>query len=160
MRGYIYVLISQERPSVVKIGRTAKSPAIRCKEHNINCYLSLNTWEVHYWRWVENCIASEAKIHKLLDKHRLEVKLHREAFRISLPVAMDVVIRVCDLYPAKSDQQIKTSVKKKSKLDAIAYEHIKNNGPLTNFIINNKQIMNEDDFYGWLDVIKLNLYTK
>lgn len=160
MRGYIYVLISQERPSVVKIGRTSKSPAIRCKEHNNDCYLSLNTWEVHYWRWVENCIASESKIHSLLRNHRLEVKLYKEAFKISLPVAMDAVVRVCDMYPAKSDKQEKTlSRNKKIKLDFLAYEHVKKNGSLKDYILKNRQDMIDEDFYGWLEAIKDNLIT-
>ena len=157
MRGYIYVLVSSERPSIVKIGRTEKSPAIRCKEHNIDCYLSINTWEVKDWRWVENCRLAESKIHKLLEKYRLEVKLHREAFRVSVPVAMDVVIRVCDLYPPKSNTPINPIIKKKNKLDKMAYKHIKNNGPLSSYLLKNKEIMTDNDFYSWLDVIKLNL---
>jgi hypothetical protein len=157
LRGYIYVLRSEERPSVVKIGRTERSPEIRCKQHNIDCYLSINTWEVHYWRWVEDCIASEVRIHKLLQKHKLKVKAHREVFKISLEVAMDVVVRICDSYPAKSDQQVKVLKRKRAKLDAIAYEHIRRNGPLSNFIVRNKQVMSNDDFYGWLEAIKLNL---
>ena len=112
---------------------------------------------MHYWRWVEDCVASESKIHKLLENHRLKVKLHKEVFKISLSVATDVVVRICDLYPAKSDRQAKAPTRKKGKLDVMAYEHIRKNGPLSKFILKNKQIMNDDDFYGWLEAIKQNL---
>jgi hypothetical protein len=157
MRGYIYLLISHERSAIVKIGRTTQSPAIRCKELNKDWYLSLNTWEVHYWRWVENCFLAEARIHKLLAKHRLEAKSYREAFRISLPIAMETVVRICDAYPPKSNAQFDPILKKRAFLDKIAYTYISKKGPLSEKIIGNKIILNEVDFYKWLQTIKAHI---
>jgi hypothetical protein len=154
MRGYVYVLKSPERPSVVKIGKTTKSPFIRCTEHNRNWYLSLNTWEVHFWRWVENCGAAEAGIHRLFIAHNLGAKGHREAFRIDLAVAMETVVRVCDAYPAKSDHQIDPIMKRRAVLDRAAYRHIQKRGPLSEKIVSNWQLLSETDFYKWLNEIK------
>jgi hypothetical protein len=154
MRGYVYVLNSLERPDIVKIGKTTKSPTLRCAEHNRNWYLSLNTWEVNYWRWVENCGAAETSIHRLFAVHNLRAKGFREAFRVDLIIAMETVVRVCDAYPAKSDRPIDPIFKKRSALDRLAYNHIQKDGPLTQIIILNKKRLSEIDFYKWLNEVK------
>lgn len=154
MRGFIYILHSNERPGIVKIGKTTKSPKIRCNEHNRDWYLSINSWEVRFWRWIENCNVAETEIHKLFVKHNLGARGHREAFRVDVRVAEETAIRVCDKYPAKGDEPTAPILRKKKTLDRIAYAHIARNGMLTEKIIEYKKIMSELDFYKWLMEIK------
>lgn len=154
MRGYIYILHSPERPGIVKIGKTTKSPKIRCGEHNRNWYLSINTWDIAFWRWVENCCAAEIEIFQLISKYNLGAKSHREAFRIDISLAKKAAIMICDRYPASDDKPLDPIFKKRRTLDNAAYNHIKKQKPLAETIIKNKQIMAETDFYKWLYEIR------
>ena len=154
MRGYVYILTSLDRPGIVKIGKTTQSPSKRCAELNREWYLAINTWEVQYWRWVENCGAAEVRIHRLFGAYNLGAKRYREAFRIDLAVAKETVVRVCDAYPAKSDRAINPLLQRRSILDQAAYKHIKKGGPLSNLIIQNKKNLSEADFYNWLTEIR------
>lgn len=155
MRGYIYALHSAERPEIIKIGRTVKKPEVRCSEHNANWYLSINTWKVVFWRWVENCVKAESEIHQHLKPHNLKAKSHKEAFRIDLYVARDIMVRVCDNYPSKEDKPQEPVLRKRKSLDMLIYKHIRNNGPLSEALIRNKQILKDSDFYGWVNEVKL-----
>jgi hypothetical protein len=153
MRGYIYILRTSERPGVVKIGKTTVLPKTRCQQINQGWYLSLNTWEVAFWRWVEDCNIAEKEIHRLIAVHNLGAKSHREAFRVNLETAKDIAKRVCARYPAKSDKRPDPILNKKKSLDESAYRHIQKNGPLSEKIIQQKKLLNEADFYKWLSEI-------
>ena len=144
---------TEERPGTVKIGKTTKHPGIRCADHNKDWYLSINSWEVSFWRWVENCHKAEREILELLKKYNLGAKLHREAFKIDHATARDIAVRVCDKYPPKSDKKIDPAMKKKKKLDQIAYSHIQLNGRFSNQIIENQKIMQEEDYYKCLLIV-------
>lgn len=150
MRGYIYILRTNDRPGTVKIGKTTRHPDKRCSEHNKDWYLSVNSWEVSFWRWVENCHKVEGELLSLLKRHNLGAKLHREAFQIDPETARDITIRICDKYPPKSDNKADPVMKKKKNLDDVAYKHIRENGRFAKQIIERHKIMKEEDYYKWL----------
>ena len=152
MRGYIYILCTDDRPETVKIGKTTRHPDKRCAEHNKEWYLSINTWTVSFWCWVENCDKAEREIHILLEKYNLGAKRHREAFKIDIVTARDIALRVCDRYPAKSNKKTDPILRKKKELDNIAYIHIISKGILSETIIENKKTMKEVDYYKWLSI--------
>lgn len=154
MRGYIYILATSERPGVVKIGKTTVLPGKRCNQINEQWYLSLNTWEVQFWRWVENCSKAESEIHRLFSNLNLGAKKHREAFRVDIITAKETVERVCDKYPAKSDKPVSRAYRQKKKLDRLAYDHIQKSGPLAPRILENKSLLRDEEFYGWLYEIR------
>jgi hypothetical protein len=154
MRGYIYILKSQEIPNYLKIGKTIKSPTIRCKEINRIRYLSLATWEVSYWRWTENCNIAECVIHNRLRKYNVRAKNYREVFWVDLDLAVDVVSVVCDIYPPKEDIALDRVFRIRKTLDKLAYLHIRNKGPLSDKIIEYKKILGEVDFYRWMKEIR------
>ena len=153
MRGYIYILYTHERPGAVKIGKTTTHPDKRCFEHNKDWYLSINSWKVCFWRWVENCDKAEREILSLLKRHNLGAKLHREAFKLDIETAKDIAVRVCDRYPAKSDKKTDPVMKKKKTLDLLAYKHVNSSGRFANQIIENKVSMLEEDYYKWLSTV-------
>lgn len=154
MRGYIYILKSQEAPNFLKIGKTIKSPSIRCKEINHIRYLSLATWEVSYWRWTENCNIAEYKIHKQLANYNVRAKNHREVFWVSLDLAIEVVSLVCDGHPPKEDVALDRVFRVRKSLDNLAYAHIRKGGPLSEKIIEYKKILDDADFYRWMREIR------
>ncbi len=153
MRGYIYILRSDDRPGTVKIGKTTKHPDRRCIEHNADWYLSINSWEICFWRWVENCHKAEREIHSLLKGYNLGAKRHREAFKIDPKTARDITIRVCDRYPPKSDKRTDPIMKKRKKLDELAFKHIQRRGRFSDQIIENKKYLKEEDYYKWLQTV-------
>ncbi len=154
MRGYIYILTSEERPGVVKIGKTTVHPQNRCNRHNQDWYLSINSWLVQHWLWVENCTKAESEIHKILSSYNLGARLHKEAYKVSFALAKETVERVCSKYPAKSDQRDAPVMRKKKKLYRLIFSHIKKNGSISEHIINNKKIMTDEDFYNWISQIE------
>jgi hypothetical protein len=154
MRGYIYLLITPERPSIVKIGKTTKHPRQRCNRHNRDWYLSINTWEVAHWQWVENCHRAEVDVHRMLDRHNLGAKFHREAFRINIDVAKDIVGRVCERYPPKSDNKPSPVMRRKKALDEAVYQHIRRQGDFSELIFRNQSLLDEEQFYEWVAIIE------
>jgi hypothetical protein len=150
MRGYIYILRTDDRLGTVKIGKTTTHPDKRCSEHNKDWYLSINSWEVSFWRWVENCHKAERELLSQLKRHNLGAKRHREAFKVDPETARDIAVRVCDKYPPKSDKKTDPVMKKKKTLDQIAYNHIQSKGRFSEQIIENQKSMQEEDYYKWL----------
>jgi len=159
MRGYIYILRTEDRPKIIKVGKTTKHPNKRCNQHNKDWYLSINTWEVCFWRWVENCHKAEKEILTLLKAHNLKAKHHREAFNIDSITAKDIAIRVCDKYPPKSDKKTDPIIRKKKRLDQLAYLHISTNGKFSEQIISNHNQLAEEDYYNWLYTVSPYLDT-
>ena len=153
MRGFIYILRTIDRPGVVKVGKTTIHPKKRCAEHNKDWYLSINSWEVSFWRWVENCHAAERELLKLLKPHNLGAKLHREAFKIDTSTVRETATRVCDKYPPKSDKKTDPIMKKQKVLDQLAFKHIQVNGLFSGQIIENKKNMQQEDYYNWLMLV-------
>jgi len=154
MRGYIYILHSNERPDVLKIGKTTKSPEIRCQEHNDEWYLSINSWSVVKWFWVEDCDLVERTILKSLKKFNLGAKKHREAFRISVDVGIELSERICSASPAKSDKPQKRKPRKSRELEDLAYRHVSSDGPYKEKILEMHKCLDHKDFIKWLDNIK------
>jgi hypothetical protein len=153
MRGYIYILHSIERPGIVKVGRTTTLPKSRCKDLNKEWYLSINTWEIHAWFWVENCIKAERDVHKALRRFNLKAKKHREAFKISPGVASDISERICAAYPAKSQNKLFKLKKKQRHLENIAANHVKKEGPYKDKILSMYKDLNTKDFYHWMEEV-------
>jgi hypothetical protein len=85
---YVYILVNESMPGMVKIGMTTKSPHKRVKE--INKATGLPTpWFVV---WYLKCYASrvlEARVHDHLSQYR--VTKNREMFRIDSSTAQRVI---------------------------------------------------------------------
>ena len=153
-RGYIYVLSTDERPQIVKIGKTTQWPDKRLEEINSDWYLSINTWKLAHWRFVENCDKAERLIHKQISAHRLPAKNHREVFRISVQFGREIVDRICERYPASSDELPVKKPRNWKTLDSLAYEHIKQHGAFAQQIQDYKVKLSDGDFYRWLKEVQ------
>jgi hypothetical protein len=78
--GHLYVLQSQNDPTIVKIGMTRASPTLRAiqvsAEYGAGSYSVLRSWEVGNPEWFE------AMIHRRF--HASRISLGKELFRVSL----------------------------------------------------------------------------
>ena len=95
--GYIYILINPSQTENLKIGRTSRDTEKRKNE--LSKALKAGTgvasdFVVAYDELVDNCVNIENKIHKKLDKYR--VNKNKEFFKVSLKTAIRTLISVID----------------------------------------------------------------
>lgn len=94
--GWIYVLVNSSMPSVVKIGRTDRTPSERVYE--LSSATGVPTPFVLVWEEeTGNSIEAELQIHKRLNDKR--VNSNREFFEVDAKSAIQIVVQVCSLYP-------------------------------------------------------------
>lgn len=87
-QGYVYVLINPSLEGLVKIGKTQKNPEERAKE--LSSATGVPTpFLIVYHKFFEDCDRAEIYVHTRLEGHR--VSGNREFFRVSLPVAIDIL---------------------------------------------------------------------
>lgn len=86
-RGFVYVLVNRAMPGLVKIGFSAKPPSERASE--LSTTGVPHPFEVCYYCEAEDSSASEAAIHRTLDRHR--VSNDREFFRVSVGSAIAAI---------------------------------------------------------------------
>ena len=96
MSGYVYIMKSEQRPDICKVGRTSNTPSHRCSQLNSGEYLSVTDWKVAHSRKVQDSVSAEKKAHDRLSYSRLNLKKHREAFKVDLSEAIKAVDSVCD----------------------------------------------------------------
>ena len=158
-RGYIYILRTVDRPSVVKIGKTTTSPTQRLRELNAECYLSIDTWELAGWFWVRNCDLAEKKLHRTLSKFKLKIHQHKEAFKIDVEYAKIVAKQVCDQFPSDSDELEKKRkrperrafhARDQKRLDKVAGDHVLRQGPFADLISERFLNWKKADYFAWL----------
>ena len=162
-RGYIYILRTADRPTVVKIGKTTTSPTQRLRELNTACYLSINNWELADWFWVRNCDLAEKKIHRSLGKFKLKIHQHKEAFKIDVEHAKIVAKQVCDQFPPDSDELERKKRRPESKplyaksrdsLDKVAGDHVRRQGPFSEAITERFSNWKKADYFAWLSEVE------
>lgn len=103
MRQFIYILLNPSHKSILKIGRTSRSPEIRAQE------LSMATgvpqpFIVVYESLVSDSVLAEKLIHQQLSNDGYRISPSREFFEIPLKVAISVVDRVCKSLPETNYQ--------------------------------------------------------
>ncbi|GHB48368.1 GIY-YIG nuclease family protein [Mongoliitalea lutea] len=91
LKGYVYILINNSMPGLVKIGKSTRPPEIRAEELSRNTGVP-HSFQVVYQTLVSDCHLAETETHKFLNVYR-ENK-NREFFRISLKQAIDVLRKV------------------------------------------------------------------
>ena len=95
--GYIYILINPSQTENLKIGRTSRDTEKRKKE--LSNALKAGTgvasdFVVAYDELVDDCVGIETKMHKKLEKYR--VNKNKEFFKISLKIAIKTLKSVID----------------------------------------------------------------
>ena len=162
-RGYIYILRTADRPTVVKIGKTTTSPTQRLRELNTECYLSINTWELAEWFWVRNCDLAEKKLHHNLAKFKLKIHQHKEAFKVDVEYAKIVAKQVCDQFPPNSDELEKRKsrparktlhFKDRVRLDQVAGDHVRRQGPFSKTITDRFLNWKKTEYFAWLSEVE------
>ncbi len=87
MLGYVYVLINQSFPDLVKIGRTINDPVERAVQLDTTGVPTPFT--VVFYRKFSNCVKAEVDIHEILEQHRS--RGNREFFKISTTEAIKLI---------------------------------------------------------------------
>ena len=77
---YVYILINEAMPGLIKIGRTTTSVKQRISELNAPAGIPL-PFTCYYAAKVEDCVIVEKKLHEAFGDHR--VRERREFFRLS-----------------------------------------------------------------------------
>lgn len=78
--GYVYILINDAMPGLIKIGRTTTSVKQRISELNHPAGIPL-PFTCYYAARVEDCVKVEKRLHEAFGDHRVREK--REFFRLS-----------------------------------------------------------------------------
>lgn len=96
MWGWVYVLVSSEKPELVKIGQTSRDPETRAKELSSDTGVSM-PYIVAYQ--VETVYASEIEsaVHRRLSDSR--VNPNREFFRVRTRKAIQTIRKILDNRP-------------------------------------------------------------
>jgi hypothetical protein len=90
VEGHVYVLINSSFPSLVKIGRTSKTPQARAQE--LSSTGTPGRFVVAYSVPVDNCIEVEAELHSLFAAQRHTND--REFFELESTVVIDKLIDI------------------------------------------------------------------
>ena len=89
-QGYIYVMINQTFPNVVKIGKTTRDPNERVKE--LSAATGVPTpFMLAYYREFNDCHTAEKVIHGYLERQGMRVNNNREFFQISTTEAIQLI---------------------------------------------------------------------
>ncbi|WP_263819916.1 GIY-YIG nuclease family protein [Salinibacter sp.] len=88
--GYVYVLVSSEKPNLVKIGSTERDPQTRAKELSSNTGVAM-PYIVAYQAEVDNPEQVEKAVHNRLSERR--VNPNREFFRVETRRAIKAIER-------------------------------------------------------------------
>ena len=89
--GYVYVLMNQSMPNLVKIGKTQRTPEERAKELSSTTGVP-TPFTVVYDNYFENCSHAEQHVHILLENKGYRVSKNREFFEMPIKDAIDVVM--------------------------------------------------------------------
>ena len=89
--GFVYVLVSSEKPNLVKIGMTERDPEERARELTASTGVSM-PYIVAYEARVENPLDAEKKVHSRLSEER--VNPNREFFQVPLKKAIATIEEV------------------------------------------------------------------
>ncbi len=100
MQQYIYILFNPSHKTLLKIGRTSRTPEERARELSANTGVA-QPYIVAYESVVSDSIAAEAIIHEVLDAFR--VNQSREFFELPLKDAVQVVSNVCQQFSGDGD---------------------------------------------------------
>ena len=93
MGEYVYILINQSMPGLVKIGRTDRNPEDRAKELSSTGVPS--PFMVAYEHLVIDSRSAEAVIHAFLSSQGHRPSANREFFNIPLKLAISIVSKIC-----------------------------------------------------------------
>lgn len=94
--GYIYVMINQSLPGMVKIGKTKRDPNERAKE--LSSATGVPTpFTLVYYRAVANCDLAELTLHNYLEEKGARVNNNREFFQITTTEAINLVNSLIDI---------------------------------------------------------------
>ena len=89
-QGYIYVMINQSLPNIVKIGKTTRDPNERAKE--LSAATGVPTpFMLIYYKEFSNCHIAERVIHQYLEEQGKRVNNNREFFYISTMEAIQLI---------------------------------------------------------------------
>jgi hypothetical protein len=89
--GYVYILeVKDIDLPVCKIGRTLRSPHVRCTEINNNSTGDF-IWQVAYYVSVDDCMKLESLVHKKLEPLRQK---NREFFNITVEIAYKALLSI------------------------------------------------------------------
>lgn len=100
MQQYIYILFNSSHKTILKIGRTSRTPEERARELSAPTGVA-QPYIVAYESLVSDSIAAESMIHEVLDSFR--VNKSREFFELPLKDAVKVVNNVCQQFLVKDD---------------------------------------------------------
>lgn len=87
--GYIYILSNKSMPGLVKIGRTDRQPEDRARELSTTGVPT--PFRIEYSIFVQDSVASEANVHKILEKRGCRRSQMREFFELSVQEAIELV---------------------------------------------------------------------
>lgn len=102
MSQYIYILLNPAHKSLLKIGRTSRSPEERALELSTATGVPL-PFLVAYESLVSDSKLAENLIHEELASQGYRTNPSREFFEVSLKVAVSVVDRICKSLPSSDD---------------------------------------------------------
>lgn len=117
--GYVYVMINQYMPGIVKIGKTTDAPEKRAKD--LSSATGVPTpFLLAYYIKVDDCDRFEKQIHQILEKKR--VNENREFFQISSTEAINTIIYSAN---SESNLSITQNMISNSSISPICQEYIK-----------------------------------
>ena len=90
--GYIYILRNESMPTLLKIGRTARSPRERIAE--LSSATGVPTpFDLAFDAYVDDCARAEVYVHAVLEEAGHRAAANREFFNVDLNTAIAVVIQ-------------------------------------------------------------------
>jgi hypothetical protein len=101
MAGYVYIMINQAFPHLLKIGKTEKNPDERARELSSTGVPS--PFIVLHNEYVADCATVESEMHRLFAQFRESSR--REFFRIERSEAIRVLSELAKKYPADAHSQ-------------------------------------------------------
>lgn len=117
--GYVYVMINQYMPGIVKIGKTTDAPEKRAKD--LSSATGVPTpFLLAYYIKVDDCDRFEKQIHQILEKNR--VNENREFFQISSTEAINTIIQSAK---SESDLSIPQNTISNLSISPMCQEYIK-----------------------------------
>jgi hypothetical protein len=151
MSQYIYILLNPAHKSLVKIGRTSRSPEERAQELSTATGVPL-PFLVAYESLVSDSTRAEALIHEELSSQGYRTNPSREFFEVPLKVAVSIVDRICKSLPSCDDVPDEEMEPDESRSDwgylAMGQDHMTGTGAILQDFVKARQCFEKAVSFG------------